>query len=112
MWCGPICSTYTTTRWTHYYLVNGSLKGSWEGLPRDVVIANWNGGKAAQSLKFFADRGHPQVIAGFYDSPGLQGFTRWDAAARAVPGVTGFMYTTWRADFRQLEAYGKAMQRK
>ena len=29
-----------------YYLVNGSLKGSWEGLSRDVIIANWNGGKA------------------------------------------------------------------
>ena len=41
-----------------YYLVNGSLKGSWEGLARDVIIANWNGDKAAESLKFFADRGH------------------------------------------------------
>src|SRR5262249_46653603 len=50
-----------------YYLVNGSLKGSWEGLPREVVIANWNGGKAAESLKWFADRGHAQVIAGYYD---------------------------------------------
>jgi hypothetical protein len=95
-----------------YYLVNGSWKGSWEGLPKDVIIANWNGEKAAESLKFFADRGHPQVIAGFYDEPGLKGFTGWDAAAKGVPGVTGFMYTTWRADFTQLEAYGKAMRRK
>ena len=73
-----------------YYLVNGSWKGSWEGLPKDVVIVNWNGGKAAESLKFFADRGHAQVIAGFYDSPGLQGFTKWDGAARGVPGVRTF----------------------
>lgn len=95
-----------------YYLVNGSWKGSWEGLPKDVIIANWNGGKAAESLKFFADRGHKQVIAGYYDSPGLQGFTNWDKAAKGVQGVTGFMYTTWRHGFGQLEAYGKAMQRK
>lgn len=94
-----------------FYLVNGSWKGSWEGLPKDVMIANWNQGKA-ESLKFFADRGHKQVIAGFYDTPGLQGFTGWDSAARGVPGVTGFMYTTWRADFKQIEAYGAAMQRK
>jgi hypothetical protein len=50
-----------------YYLVNGSLKGSWEGLPKDVAVANWNSGKAAASLKWFADRGHAQVIAGDYD---------------------------------------------
>ena len=55
----------------NYYLVNGSLKGSWEGLAHDVVIANWNGGKAAESLKFFADRGHPQIIAGYYDGDDL-----------------------------------------
>lgn len=96
----------------NYYLVNGPWKGSWEGLPKDAIIANWNSGKAAQSLKFFADRGHPQVLSGFYDSPGLKGFTNWDEAAKGVPGVVGFMYTTWRADFGRLEAYGTAMQRK
>lgn len=96
----------------NYYLVNGSWKGSWEGLSKDMIIANWNSGKAAQSLKLFADRGHPQVLSGFYDSAGLKGFTNWDAAAKGVPGVVGFMYTTWRSDFNQLEAYGRAMQRK
>jgi hypothetical protein len=92
----------------HYYLVNGSWKGSWEGLPKDVVVANWNGGKAAASLKFFADRGHPQVIAGYYDGD-LSNFRKWDAAARGVPGVRGFMYTTWAHNFGLLEAYGKAI---
>ena len=48
----------------NYYLVNGSLKGSWEGLSREVMIANWNSGKAKESLAFFADRGHKQLIAG------------------------------------------------
>jgi hypothetical protein len=91
-----------------YYLVNGSWKGSWEGLPNDVVIANWNGGKAAASLKFFADRGHAQVIAGYYDGD-LSNFNRWDAAAQGVPGVRGFMYTTWAHNFGLLEQYGKAI---
>ncbi len=60
-----------------YYLVNGTLKGSWEGLPADVVIANWNGGKARESLKWFADRGHPQVIAGYYDG-GMDNLRKWE----------------------------------
>ena len=69
-----------------YYLVNGSLKGSWEGLDREVMIANWNGGKAAESLKFFADRGHPQVIAGFYDVDDLSNFQQWNLAAPESKG--------------------------
>jgi hypothetical protein len=91
-----------------YYLVNGSLKKSWKGLPADVIIANWNGGKAAESLQWFADRGHPQIIAGYYDS-GLDNFRHWDTAARGVRGVTGFMYTTWQNRYDDLEAYGKAL---
>src|SRR5207249_7607147 len=60
-----------------YYLVNGSLRGSWEGLPKDVVIANWNGGRRAAGLKWFAGRGHEQILAGFYDG-NLENFRRWD----------------------------------
>ena len=92
-----------------YYLVNGTLAGSWEGLPPDVIIANWNGGKAAASLKWFADRGHSQIIAGYYDDA-LDNFTRWDKAARGVPKVIGFMYTTWQHKYEHLEAYGKALR--
>jgi hypothetical protein len=50
-----------------FYLVNGDLAGSWEGLPRDAIIVNWNSGKPRESLPFFADRGHTQVLAGYYD---------------------------------------------
>lgn len=92
-----------------YYLVNGSLKGSWEGLPPRVTIANWNSGKAARSLAFFADRGHKQILAGYYDANDLSGFTRWNEAARGVTGVDGFMYTTWQRKYQLLEAYGRAM---
>jgi hypothetical protein len=94
-----------------YYLVNGSLKGSWEGLPRDVIIANWNSGKAKESLSFFADRGHEQIIAGYYDGDDLTNFQQWDQAARNVRGVFGFMYTTWQSKFNLLEQYGQAMRR-
>jgi hypothetical protein len=91
-----------------YYLDNGPLTGSWEGLPKDVVIANWNGGKASASLKWFAERGHPQILAGYYDD-GLDNFRRWHAAARDVPNVTGFLYTTWQHRYDDLEAYGRLM---
>jgi hypothetical protein len=94
-----------------YYLVNGPLTGSWEGVPKEVVIANWNGGKKRPSLEFFAGRGHRQILAGYYDADDLSGFTSWDQAARGVTDVSGFMYTTWQAKFRLLEAYGQAMKK-
>jgi hypothetical protein len=36
-------------------------------------------------------------LAGYYDD-GLENLDRWNAAARGVPGVGGFLYTTWRGD--------------
>lgn len=92
-----------------YYLSNGALTGSWKGLPSDVAIANWNGGKSSESLRFFADRGHAQVIAGYYDCSDLENLRKWHAAARGVPRVTGFLYTTWANDYKLLEAYGDAL---
>ena len=90
-----------------YYLVNGDLTGSWEGLNPDVVIMNWNEGKREQSLKFFADRGHKQVIATYYDDPSLESTRRWLATAKGHPGVEGFMYTTWTNNYDHIEKFAE-----
>jgi hypothetical protein len=95
----------------NYYLVNGTLKGAWKGLAPETIIANWNGGKAHESLEFFASRGHRQVIAGYYDVDDLSNFQQWDTAARNVSGIIGFMYTTWQSRFALLEKYGDAMRK-
>ncbi len=93
----------------NYYLVNGSLAGAWEGLDPNVVVVNWNFDHRDASLRFFADRGHHQLIAGFYDGP-LGHVSRWLESARGVPGVDGFIYTTWRGDYSQLEAVAKLLE--
>jgi hypothetical protein len=92
----------------HFYLVNGTWEGSWKGLPPDVIIANWNSGKAAQSLKWFAGRGHPQILAGYYDD-GLDNFKHWHKEAQGIPQTKGFLYTTWQNKYDDLEAYGKLL---
>jgi hypothetical protein len=91
-----------------YYLVNGPWTGSWEGLSSNVIIMNWNFGKRDESLKFFADRGHRQIIAGFYDGP-MKHDEEWVASARKVKDVVGYMYTTWRGDYSKIEAYAKTV---
>jgi hypothetical protein len=93
-----------------YYLVNGPLTGSWEGLSKEVIVLPWYYERRKESLKFFADRGHKQVIAGYYDAePGK--VRDWLDAAKGVPGsVVGVMYTTWRGDYANIEKFGALVE--
>jgi hypothetical protein len=91
------------------YFVSGSLLNSWLGLPAEVAVVNWNRSRPADSLKWFAEQGHPQILAGHFDG-GPESWQRWQEARQGVPGVGGFMYTTWRGDYSQLEAYGKVLR--
>jgi hypothetical protein len=79
-----------------YYLVNGSLRGSWEGLDPGIGIVNWHGGLAGRNCAFFADRGLRQILSGYYDSDeDGSAIAAWLANTAGVPGIVGAMYTTW-----------------
>jgi hypothetical protein len=91
-----------------YYLVNGSLQGSWEGLSSDVIILPWYFSKRAESLKFFADRGHRQVIAGYYDA-NPEKIKDWITAGKGINGIIGAMYTTWQNKYSDMESFSKAI---
>jgi hypothetical protein len=90
-----------------FYLVNGDLAGSWEGLPKEMTIVNWNRGEAAKSVPWFGQRGHTQVLAGYYDGKPAD-IAAWLKTGANVTGLRGAMYTTWRSDFSQLEPFAKA----
>ncbi len=90
-----------------FYLVNGDLAGSWEGLPEEMIIINWNHGSAEESLPFFGQRGHQQVLSGFYDND-PRDIADWIAIGGDNNGISGAMYTTWQSDFSQLETFAEA----
>ena len=83
----------------------GPWYGSWEGLPADVLILNWRQNNA-DSLKFFADRGQPQILAGYYDADPAR-IVGWLKMAAGLKGVRGVMYTTWNQDYSKLGAFLK-----
>lgn len=89
-----------------YYLVRGDLAGSWEGLDRNVIIVPWYFEKRAESLRFFGERGHRYVVAGYYDAA-PERVRDWLGAAAAVPGLDGVMYTTWEHKWGDLEAFAR-----
>ncbi len=93
----------------NYYLVNGTLDGSWNGLPASWDIGNWRHfGDRTETISFFANRGHRQILAGYYDEPGPD-FTidDWLDDAQGYPGVYAVMYTTWINDYSQLAAWAQ-----
>jgi hypothetical protein len=88
-----------------YYLVRGDLAGSWEGLDKDVIVACWYFEKRAESMKWFAERGHAVLMAGYYDGDPEANARGWlGAAGKAARGI---MYTTWRGDYRNLERFAE-----
>lgn len=92
-----------------FYLVKGTLADSWQGLHRDIVIMKWGGGeRARKGLKFFAGRGHKQMIAAYYDGNVEQDHRMWTQAADGIDGVAGVMYTTWRSNYADLERFAEA----
>jgi hypothetical protein len=90
-----------------YYLVAGDLAGSWEGLEPRVTVMNWNHGHMRESLEFFANRGHAQVIAGYYDGDPEE-IRDLIGQAQGIRGVEGVMYATWENDYDDLEAFANA----
>ena len=76
-------------------------------LPNESLTTGAEGG-AQGKFAFAFDHG---TVAGYYDGD-LSSFRKWEEASRGVPGVTGFMYTTWQHKYDDLETYGQAMRGK
>lgn len=92
----------------NYYAVNGSLKGSWEGLDKDVGIVNWHGGLMGKNCQFFADLGLREILSGYYDGDedGAQ-IAAWLEATKDIPGIVGAMYTTWEDKYAAMDAWAQ-----
>lgn len=89
-----------------YYLVEGDFTGSWDYVPRDLIIAVWGGRPREESLRFFAGKGFRILIACYYDADTLEDVRGWLKLAKEIPGVRGFMYTTWRRRYELLGEFG------
>ena len=92
----------------NFYAVNGSLKGSWQGLDSRIGIVNWHGGLLGKNCKFFADRGLKQILSGYYDSDSDgSAIAKWLANVKGIPGIVGAMYTTWEDKYEATGAWAR-----
>lgn len=90
----------------NYFLVDGDFTGSWQHVPKELIMAVWGGKPRAKSLHFFADQGFQTLVACYYDADNLDEVKGWLDLAREVPNVRGFMYTPWQKKYSLLPAFG------
>ena len=113
VWSDMFDPTHNAKPSGRYYLVKGDgpWSGSWNGLDKQVTIVNWNSNpkKRSASLRHFSERGHRQILAGYYDGP-IDAIRSWLHDAEQVPGVMGVMFTTWRHRYADLEAFIQAIE--
>jgi hypothetical protein len=96
----------------NYYLVQGDFTGSWNHVPKDIIMSVWGGEPRQQSLKFFAGQGFSTMIACYYDADNLDEVQGWINATKPFPSVRGFMYTPWTRKYDLLPAFGDLFSRK
>ncbi len=94
----------------NYYLVRGSLAGSWTHVPKDLVIAVWGGTPRAKSLQFFHDQGFQTLVSCYYDADDLTDVKGWLKIAEPMSNVRGFMYTPWTKKYGLLGEFGDLLK--
>ncbi len=90
----------------NYYLVEGDLTGTWNHVPKDLVIAVWGGAPREESLRFFVEQGFRTLVACYYDADDMEDVKGWLGLAEQTPNVRGFMYTTWQRKYTLLPVFG------
>jgi hypothetical protein len=90
----------------NYYLVDGDYAGSWEHVPKDLVIACWWHEKRESSLRFFSERGFRTLGAAYYDGDDLEDCRNWLETLQRTPNARGIMYTSWQNKYTLLGPFG------
>ena len=86
----------------NYYAVNGSVEGSWEGLSSKTIIVNWDYPKIVESLKFFSEKEHRQILGINDDSDSslsltkkwLDGLDFLESQPNGISNIEGCLFFT------------------
>jgi len=96
----------------NYYLVDGDFTGSWNYIPKDLVIVCWYYNKRVESLRFFSSLGLRTMAGAYYDGDTLDNPRGWLEVLDKTPEACGIMYTTWRNKYELLAPFGDLVSGK
>ncbi|MGO8789713.1 MAG: hypothetical protein ACLQVL_20335 [Terriglobia bacterium] len=95
-----------------YYLIDGSFHGTWNYIPKDIVMACWYYEKRDLSLDFFSKLGFQTLDAGYYDADDLENPKGWIQSLDHTRGAIGVMYTTWENKYQLLPGFGDLVSKR
>ena len=95
-----------------YYLIDGSFRGTWQYIPKDLVVACWYYEKRDLSLDFFSKLGYRTLGAAYYDADDLENPKGWIESLDRTNGAVGIMYTTWENKYQLLPAFGDLVAKR
>ena len=95
----------------NYYCVKGDITGSWNHIPKDILMVVWENGHGPVSLKHFADNGFRTLAGAYYDHANLDNDLKWVEWCNATPGCQGLMYTTWQQKYGLLEDFADMVKK-
>ncbi|MCS7180825.1 MAG: hypothetical protein NZ891_05690 [bacterium] len=94
---------------SYYYLVEGDFTGSWNYIPKDIIIAVWGGKPREKSLEFFYNHGFKVLIACYYDANNMEDVKGWYEISKKFNNIIGFMYTTWQRKYNFLKDFANVL---
>lgn len=95
-----------------YYMVDGDYTGSWNYIPKDIVIACWYYAKRDLSLAHFSGLGFRTIAGAYYDADTLDNPKGWLESLDRTPGAVGILYTTWQRKYALLGEFGDLVWRR
>ena len=92
-----------------YYLVRGDFDGSWNHIPKDMIIAVWGQKVRPASFEHFSGLGFRTLGAAYYDTDDLADVPAWIEIMQKTKGSTGMMYTTWLDKYKLLPDFARLL---
>lgn len=95
-----------------YYLVDGTLAGSWEGLDKDMIVFDWSHRTRDATARFFAQRGLRQIGSAYVDGnqPRDRLLGDWLRTLDATPNAIGLIYTSEQDRYDGLADFGARLR--
>ncbi|MBI3680442.1 MAG: hypothetical protein HY235_08600 [Acidobacteria bacterium] len=96
----------------NYYLVDGDYTGSWEYVPKELIIVCWYYDRRKESLRHFSELGFRTFAAAYYDGDTLDNPRGWLEELDKTEGAIGIMYTTWQNKYELLGPFGDLVRNR
>ena len=95
----------------NYFNCKGTFEGSWNYIPKELIISCWYHQKRDMSMPFFEKLGFRTQAAAYYDADSLNTSREWLETCNNTKNCTGIMYTSWRRKYALLADFGEMVKK-